>query len=103
MAAAAAGGSAADHDLMAEVEAEPPFARPTDEGVDAAAFGKFDEHRLAEPGNDVAFDHRAARGDVEHRDLVTGAAEPDGGAVDEAFVSLFAAPLDRARSCCRPD
>jgi hypothetical protein len=74
------GNDLAQHHLMAEIEADAAVAGPADEGVDSAAFGEFDDHRLAQPRRQAAFDHRAPGRDVEHRHRMALAAEEDDGA-----------------------
>src|SRR3954470_8881068 len=86
----------ADQYLVAEIEADAAAPAPAHEGVDAAAFGKLDQHRLAEARIEVAFDHRAARRDVEHRHRIRRAAEPDQGFLHDAFVARLGAAFGPA-------
>src|SRR5687767_9744724 len=88
-----AGHSAKDH-FAAELEADPAFLGPADEGVDRAAALEGDLDALAEAGLDVAFDHGAAGGDVDHRDPVVCAAEGKDGDLFQAFVTRLRSPLD---------
>src|SRR5687767_677047 len=91
------GRISAQNHLVAEIEADPAFAGPADEGVDPAALGKFDQHRLAEPGRDRAFDHGSASRDVEHRHRMALASEMDDCGVDQVFVARFAAAIFEAQ------
>src|SRR5687768_13788471 len=85
--------SAEDH-LAAELETDPAFLGPADEGVDRAAAVEGDLDALAQAGLDVAFDHGAAGGDVDHRDPVVFAAEGKDGDHYQAFVTRLRSPLD---------
>src|SRR3954447_24923256 len=86
----------ADQDLVAEIEAEPAVPAPAHEGVDAAAFGELDEHRLAEARLEVALHHRPARGDVEHRHRIRRAAEPDDRLLDQVLMARLGAAFGPA-------
>jgi hypothetical protein len=85
--------ASAQDDLVAEIETDPAIPDPAHEGLDPRALIEFDHHRLADPGIEAALDHRAARRDVDDRDLVGFASEEQGGAVDQAGVAILAASL----------
>ena len=70
---------------MAKIQSQTAIADPAHKGVDARAIVEMDEDRLADVRNQIAFDHRAARRDVDDRDDIFLAAEDDHGAIDEAL------------------
>src|SRR5687768_17457683 len=84
----------AEDDLMPEVEADAPLAHPADEAMDGRAILELDDDGLSDTRHDLAFDHRAARRDIDHRDVIFLLAKGDDCAIDDSGEAILAPLID---------
>jgi hypothetical protein len=74
-----------------EFEADPAFAHPAHDALGAVASVEQHVDLLADARFDLGPDHRSARGDVDHRDILAPAAEDDRRALDDPAEAILEA------------
>src|SRR5205085_5173519 len=77
--------------LVDELDADLALADPADDAAGAVVVGELELDRLADPRLDLRVDHRAARGDVDHRHDMLAPPEPQQSLADDAAVAVLGA------------